>query len=91
MNEINEATLYWNSDNDALGTGWVLRYLDAEGVEYVEEIGETQDAGIETLAHQAADCVIDGATGTIRVEGVRGDTIGMICLNDGVITNWMSR
>lgn len=86
ITNFNSAQLYWD-DQDAKNTGWVLRWLDARGQTETSEIGETEDAGLETLAHQAADCAPERATGDITV--FRGDRpAGRISLRDGSISGW---
>lgn len=85
VTNFKEAQLFWDfSDANA---GWVLRYRDEAGDEQLVDIGETKDAGLETLAHQAADCAPDGATGDIAVfRGAR--KAGRITLRDGRIEEW---
>ena len=89
MSAINEATLYWDSDGGAGDVGWVLWYKDAAGQEEFVDVGETEDASIETLAHQMADCAPDGATGTVHVVNA-GRQRGTIVLKDGAIETWMA-
>ncbi len=80
-----DARLYWD-DQDPKNTGWVLRWRE-RGLTESTEIGEDEDASIETLAHQAADCAPGGATGDVAV--YRGDVKrGRITLRDGAIAVW---
>lgn len=86
LTSFNSAQLYWD-DQDPKHTGWVLRWRDARGHTESAAIGEDEDASLETLAHQAADCAPDGATGEIAV--FRGDVKrGRITLRDGAIEGW---
>ncbi len=86
--ELYEAQLYWDGyEIDPIQAGWVLRYRDSSGSDTLVEVGETEDASIETLAYQVADCVPERATGRIRV-GSHARPRGTITLQEGVIESW---